>query len=207
MTIEYLIKGMILGLSIAAPLGPIGILCINRTILFGKCIGMISGLGAATADAIYGMIASIGLTFVSIIIVNQQHWFQLVGAIFLSYLGFRIFTSKNAYETTSAPKNMHMKAFTSTLFLTLTNPMTILSFATVFSGLGIASNNVVFTSKMLLVVGVFLGSSLWWVFLSSTVDKFHIHLNQFSIIINKISGVILFIFSIWSFYEVLLGSV
>ena len=203
MAIEFFLKGVILGLSIAAPLGPIGILCIRRTLTYGKYTGIVSGLGAASADAVYGFIASIGLTFVTSLIINQQHWFQLIGAIFLGYLGIRIFTSKNSYETSTTMKNQHMKAFSTTFILTLTNPMTILSFAAIFSGLGIANTTIALTPKVLLVVGVFLGSSLWWIFLSLIVSSIKNQITGFTFVINKLSGVILLAFSLWSFYEVL----
>ena len=205
MEIEFLLKGVILGLGIAAPLGPIGILCIRRTLTYGKYTGIISGLGAATADAFYGLIASIGLTFVTSLFIEQQHWFQLVGALFLSYLGIRIFTAKESHEMVTTLEKQHFRAFSTTFLLTLTNPMTILSFAAIFSGLGIANTTVEFAPKVLLVVGVFLGSSLWWVFLSLIVSLIKNRITRFTFLINKVSGVILLAFSLWAFYEVLTG--
>lgn len=203
MASEFLLKGLIIGLSIAAPVGPIGILCIRRTLEYGKLVGVISGLGAATADGIYGLIASFGLTVLTNVLVNQQFWFQIIGGIFLGYLGVKTYKAKPSNTVDKNKKKQNMKAFATTFFLTITNPMTILSFIVLFSGLGIANSNIDLLIKLIFVFGVFLGSVLWWLFLSNFVSLLKNRINEFSLIINKTSGFILLSFSLWSFFEVL----
>lgn len=203
MTSEFLLKGLIIGFSIAAPVGPIGILCIRRTLEYGKLAGVVSGLGAATADGIYGLIASLGLTVLTSVLINQQFWFQIIGGIFLGYLGGKTYKSKPSNILAKGKKKQNMKAFVTTFFLTITNPMTILSFIALFSGLGIANSNIDIITKLVFVFGVFSGSVLWWLFLSIIVNLLKNRINEFSLIINKTSGLILLSFSLWSFYEVL----
>lgn len=169
MDIAFFLKGLILGFSIAAPVGPIGLLCIQRTLEGGRLLGLVTGLGAATADAAYGSVAGFSLTFVSRFLVNQQGWLGLVGGLFLIYLGVRILFSRPAEEAAPAQHNGLGKAYASTLFLTLTNPMTILSFTAVFAGLGIGAVRGDYYSAAFLVAGVFCGSALWWLLLSGGV--------------------------------------
>lgn len=164
---EFLLRGIILGFSIAAPVGPIGVLCIRRTLSNGRISGFVSGLGAATADAIYASIAGFGMTFVSSALVSQQGGLRFVGGVFLCYLGIKTFVGKPAVDSDTANEKGLASAYVSTFFLTLTNPLTILSFAAIFAGLGVLNSN--YFSAATLVVGVFLGSLLWWFLLSSGV--------------------------------------
>jgi threonine/homoserine/homoserine lactone efflux protein len=141
MDIIFLLKGLLIGFSIAAPVGPIGVLCIRRTLTEGRLTGLLSGLGAATADACYGCIAGFGLTVISSLLIRQQFWLSLIGGLFLCYLGGKTFLAKPA-ETTSEPASTSfVGAYASTLFLTLTNPATILSFVAIFAGLGLANTS------------------------------------------------------------------
>jgi len=198
----FLLRGLIIGISIAAPVGPIGVLCIRRTLANGRASGFFSGLGAATADACYGSVAAFGLTFISSLLVGQQFWFRLIGGVFLCYLGVKTWLEKPASiaereknkfakpdgtpadagleevpiteihrnsEESGNPRGL-LADYLSTFFLTLTNPMTILSFAAIFAGLGIASSDGSFLSALILVSGVFLGSGLWWLILSSATN-------------------------------------
>ena len=134
----FFLKGLLIGFSIAAPVGPIGLLCIQRTIANGRTSGLVTGLGAATADGLYGVVAAFGLTAISSFPVGQQFWFRLVGGIFLLYLGTKAFLSKPAGKAATSSQGSLFSAYGSTVFLTITNPMTILSFAAVFAGLGLA---------------------------------------------------------------------
>src|SRR5205809_451250 len=127
MDATFLIKGFLLGLSIAAPVGPVGALCIRRTLAEGRFVGLVSGLGAATADGIYGAIAGFGLTVISSVLISQQGWLKLIGGLFLFYLGGKTFLSSPATQAAVANGKGLLGAYTSTFFLTLTNPITILS--------------------------------------------------------------------------------
>ena len=167
MDIAFLIKGVVIGFSIAAPVGPIGILCIRRTLAEGRVSGLVTGLGAATADALYGAAAGFGLTSLSLFLMAQQLWLRLVGGVFLLYLGIRTFLARPAEESAPTKAASLPGAFASTFLLTLANPMTILSFAAIFAGLGIASTGGSHTAAAMLVLGVFLGSAFWWLILST----------------------------------------
>lgn len=168
MGIGFLVKGLVIGFSIAAPVGPIGALCVRRTLAEGRRIGLASGLGAASADMVYGAMAAFGLTAVSDFLVGQQMWFGLVGGVFLLYLGVRTFVAPPSRDAPSASASGLLRAYGSTFVLTLSNPVTILAFAAIFAGLGVTvgADHV---SAALLVLGVFLGSAAWWVILSTGV--------------------------------------
>jgi len=192
MNISFLLRGLIIGFSIAAPVGPIGVLCIRRTLAEGRFSGLVSGLGAATADAIYGCIAGFGLASISSVLVGFQAWLRLVGGVFLCYLGIRTFLSKPADQAASAKVNGLVGAYASTFFLTLTNPMTILSFAAIFAGLGVDSAGGGYASAAVLVLGVFMGSALWWFILSGGVSLFRARFNpNWLRWVNRISGIII----------------
>lgn len=172
-------RGWLLGLAIAAPVGPIGILCIKRSLTQGWRFGLASGLGAATADGIYGCIAGFGLIALSQFLVEQQFWLRLVGGLFLIYLSIRAMAEAWASQTadkSSATENQPgqpnlfqpqlLAAYGSTLALTLTNPVTILSFAAIFAGVGATTTQ---GNAGWLISGVFCGSASWWLLLCSGV--------------------------------------
>jgi len=192
MDLNFLLQGLIIGFSIAAPVGPIGILCIRRTLNGGRISGLVSGLGAATADSIYGCVAGFGLAFISNFLVKQQIWLHLIGGAFLCYLGIKTLLAKPANQAAAARENGLLGEYASTFFLTLTNPMTIISFAAIFAGLGLASTRGNYGSAGILVLGVFMGSALWWLVLSSGVGIFRKKFNTNSLQwVNWISGLII----------------
>jgi len=199
MEATFFFSGLIIGFSIAAPVGPIGVLCIRRTLVNGRVSGFVSGLGAATADALYGCVAGFGLTFISSFLIGQQVWFSLIGGVFLLYLGIRTFLARPSEEAASDRGSGLLAAYGSTFFLTLTNPVTILAFAAIFAGLGIASRAGDYLSAGILVSGVFLGSALWWFILSAGVGlvrrKFDLQVLRW---VNRISGLIIIGFGLIS---------
>ena len=170
MDLGLYLKGFIMGFSIAAPVGPVGLLCIRRTLANGRLSGFVSGLGAATADGIYGLIAGFGLTFVAAALVEQQFWLRLIGGAFLIYLGARTFLAHPAAEPAALKASGLWMDYFSTLAVTLTNPLTILAFAAVFAGLGFTSGQRYDQSVVGLVLGVFSGSAAWWLLLSLGVS-------------------------------------
>lgn len=195
----FLIKGIVLGLSIAAPVGPIGVLCIRRTLANGMVIGFISGLGAATADAIYGFIAALGISAVSAFFLDHQSYLRVIGGVFLLYLGYTTFKSLPAKVAANASGEGLIGAYVSTLFLTITNPLTIMSFAAVFAGLGVGAIGENYISSIFLVIGVFLGSMLWWLILSGMVNVLRHNFNQNRLkLVNQLSGLIITAFGISS---------
>jgi len=192
MDFSFFIKGLVFGFSIAAPVGPIGILCIRRSLAAGWTAGLLTGLGAATADAFYGCVAGFGLAGISGFLVGRQAWIQTFGGLFLCWLGIRIFlTATNARTATKSPDGVAI-GYLSALFLTLTNPMTILSFVAVFAGMGLGSAGGDHTAAGCLVAGVFAGSMAWWVVLSSASSLFNTRINP-SVMgwINRLCGAVL----------------
>ena len=193
------LRGLLIGISIAAPVGPIGVLCIRRTLAEGRLSGFVSGMGAASADAIYGIIAGFGLTFISGFLVAQQDWLRLFGGIFLCFLGIRTFLSTPSDDAVQAKSRGLLGNYFSIFFLTLTNPMTILSFAAIFAGLGLAASPGDYLSASLLVLGVFSGSALWWLLLSFGVSLFRERVtSQWMLWINRFSGGIVLAFGIFA---------
>jgi threonine/homoserine/homoserine lactone efflux protein len=187
------LRGLLIGVSIAAPVGPIGLLCIRRTLADGRRVGFVSGLGAASADAFYGAVAGFGLTVVSGALVHGQLPLRLVGGAFLCYLGVRTFLTRPAGTTVAvAGRRGLLGAYLSTLGLTLTNPSTILSFAAIFAGLGLGSAGSDYASAGALVAGVFIGSALWWLILSGTAGAIRGRLTPSGLQwVNRLSGVLL----------------
>jgi threonine/homoserine/homoserine lactone efflux protein len=195
----FFLKGLLIGFSIAAPVGPIGLLCIQRTITYGRRSGLVTGLGAATADGLYGAVAAFGLTAISGFLVGQQFWFRLIGGLFLLFLGIKAFLSKPAGKSVSSSQNSLFSDYASTVLLTITNPMTILSFAAVFAGLGLAAAGGSPVSPAMMVAGVILGSTLWWFGLSAGVSLLGSRLNRGPLsIVNRLSGAILMGFGIFA---------
>jgi threonine/homoserine/homoserine lactone efflux protein len=197
-------KGLLIGFSIAAPVGPIGLLCIQRTTAYGRKSGLVTGLGAATADGLYGAVAAFGLTTISSFLVGQQFWFRLVGGTFLLNLGVKAFLSKPAEEAATSSHESLFLDYGSTVILTVTNPMTILSFAAVFAGLGLAGSGGGHASAPLMIAGVVLGSALWWFVLSAGVSLFQAKFSSNSLkFMNRTSGAILIGFAVFAFASLL----
>lgn len=193
-TLPALLKGLVIGLSIAAPVGPIGLLCIRRTLAGGPAHGFASGLGAATADAVYGAIAGFGVALVTDALIGGQVALKLFGGLMLLYLGWTTLRARPAERPAEAKGAAGLAgAYASTFLLTLANPATILSFAAVFGGLGVASGASDSTTvAAVLVAGVFVGSALWWLALSASVGAFRRRVTPAAMLwINRASGAVL----------------
>jgi threonine/homoserine/homoserine lactone efflux protein len=188
-----LLRGLLVGLSIAAPVGPIGLLCIRRTLAHGRSQGLASGLGAATADAVYGCIAGFGLMAVGDIFLHWTRWLQLVGGAYLIYLGVRTFAPPVQEVGPDRRWQGVAGAYGSTFALTLANPVTIMAFVAVLVGLGLAEHDI--AGAGLLVLGVFLGSALWWVALTTAVGLLR-RWTTAGVLrwINRVSGVVIVAF-------------
>lgn len=159
------LKGLAFGFLLAATVGPLWILCFRRTLAHGRLFGFVSGMGVATADAIYGCIAAFGLTAVSGFLLAQKVWLAAIGGAFLCWLGVKTLLSHPGDRPAEVPAGNLAVAYTSTLALTLTNPATILAFVAIFAGLGLASSTS-YAEAALIVLGVVLGSAFWWVLLA-----------------------------------------
>jgi threonine/homoserine/homoserine lactone efflux protein len=186
------LEGLLVGFSIAAPVGPIGVLCIRRTLAEGRASGLATGLGAATADALYGCVAGFGLTWISALLVGQQEWIRIVGGAFLLALGWRTFTAAPAERAAAGASRSLAADYGSTFALTLTNPATILSFVAVFAGLGLGSSVHGPAAATTLVIGVFAGSAAWWLLLSGGVSVFRARFDTRALRwVNRLSGAVI----------------
>ena len=199
MDINFYVRGLLIGLSIAATVGPMSVLCIQRTLNKGQLYGLVSGLGIATADGVYGSIAAFGLTLITNFLIHEQIWIRLIGGLFLMYLGVKTILSRPPERAAALTMktNSYLGAYTSTFLLTLTNPLTILSFAAIFAGIGVGSASKSFFSATAVVLGVFSGSTLWWIILTSAISLLRKKINsQLLLWINRISGAIITLFGI-----------
>jgi len=195
MTPALLIRGIVIGFSIAAPVGPIGVLCIRRTLADGRAAGLATGLGAATADAIYGCLAAFGLTVVTHALLGAGIWIRVIGGAFLAYLGIQTLLARPSDDAARTGGIGLFGAYASTFALTLTNPMTILSFLAVFAALGVGTTHPEPLAAVTLVIGVFLGSALWWLTLSGGVTLLRARFDARRLRwVNWISGLILIAF-------------
>ncbi|HKW50324.1 MAG TPA: LysE family translocator [Candidatus Eisenbacteria bacterium] len=189
MSWSYLVRGIVIGFSIAAPVGPIGVLCIRRTLADGRAAGFVTGLGAATADAIYGFLAAFGLTALTDFLVGGQTFIRLVGGAFLLYLGIRTIRAEPAERAARMRGSGLFGAYATTFLLTLTNPMTILSFVAIFATIGIGTSRSHPPAPASLVLGVFLGSALWWLSLSGTMGVLRSRFDAQGLRwVNRVSG-------------------
>jgi threonine/homoserine/homoserine lactone efflux protein len=197
-----------MGFAIAAPVGPIGVLCIRRTLAEGWLTGFLTGLGAATADGFYGGVAAFGLTAISGVLVAEQGVIRVVGGLLLCYLGVRTLLAKPALEAASARRGRGLLgAYATTVGLTLTNPATIISFAAVFAGLGLANAaGSTVAAPGLLTLGVLLGSACWWLLLRGGVNLLHSRLTTGALRwVNRLSGVILLVFGVAALLSGIMG--
>jgi threonine/homoserine/homoserine lactone efflux protein len=188
-------QGLVLGFTIAAAVGPISLLVMRRTLAHGQVYGLASGMGVATADAAYGAVAAFGLTAITSVLVGARVALALIGGAFMLYLGWKTFTSrpKEVAEATDRPGLVG--AFASIFGLTITNPSTILSFAAIFAGLGVVGSGG--AGAALLTLGVFCGSGLWWVVLTTLFTVLRTKVTVRGLIwANRISGIVLLGFGV-----------
>ncbi|MBO0735044.1 MAG: LysE family transporter [Alphaproteobacteria bacterium] len=196
MLLVFLLKGIAVGIVIAVPVGPVGVLCVRRTIFQGTVAGFASGLGASTADALFGFIAAFGLTFVSDWLMGYQYWLRIFGGCYLLYVGGCALLVKPQVRTNLEAESENLfRHFLSTFALTLTNPITILAFLGIFAAVGLTGNEATFGRAAILVLGVWLGSLVWWLALSFGLGLFFLRSlgPRHLVWINRSSGTILFL--------------
>ena len=195
MDLTFFARGLAVGFTVAAAVGPISLLTIRRTLAHGRLYGLVSGLGVALADASYGGIAAFGLTAITSVLVGARVLLGVVGGAFLVWLAIRTIRARPAEAADMADRPGLAAAFLSIYGLTMTNPMTILSFAGIFAGLGLAGHGG--AEAALLTLGVFLGSSLWWVGLTAVVGRLRGRVTPRALgWVNRVSGAVLFVFGV-----------
>lgn len=196
-------KGLLIGFAIAVPVGPIGFLCLRRTLVYGRITGFVSGLGAATADALYGLVAAFGLTAISAFLLRMETWLQLFGGLFLVGLGLKTALanppSTGSGETPLPPKQRSWHAaYLSTLALTLASPATIIAFVAIFAGVGLGVTAGKPLHALELVAGVFSGSAAWWLALSLGAGVLRDRLHARSLhVMHVISGLCIMALGLW----------
>ena len=198
-------KGFGIGFGIAAAVGPISLLCIRSTLTHGQIAGLAIGLGAALADAAYGFIAAFGLTFVSDFLLAHQSALRLFGGLFLIYLGLKAFFAKSDLKEATLKRSGLLNTVIGTFFLTMANPLTIIMFLALFTGIGFDTENSNYLAPSLLVAGVFIGALTWWIILTSFLKLFHARMNQRVLnIINICSGILIATFGALSILSLLI---
>ena len=199
------VNGIIIGLVLAAPVGPVGILCVQRALTEGRLHGLLSGLGAAVGDALYGAVAAFGVSAVAMWVADHLTALRLVGGAILLLLAMKSFLARPRGPTRKIEQRVHTESlvqdFVSALLLTVTNPVTLVAFAAIIVAMGDTLEG----GALPLVIGVFLGSAAWWLALSSSVELFRAHIDTaFQIWVNRISGAILFALGVGAIASVVL---
>jgi threonine/homoserine/homoserine lactone efflux protein len=188
--------GMAIGIIVAAPVGPVGILCVNRTLSRGRVSGFVSGLGAVTGDGFYAAVAAYGIRVITSFMSVNSMWFKLAGGFFLALVGIRIILSKADMRLSgTGPKTLAENYF-SAMMITLGNPVTVVIFGTVFAAMGLGAPGTGFWDSTAMVAGIVSGSTLCWFILSGVVDALRARF-KFTVLtlFNRVSGAILIGFS------------
>ena len=209
MNLQYILDGIIIGFSASVPLGPIGVLCIQRTLNKGRMSGLFSGLGAAFSDTIYAIIAGFSLSFIVSFIEERLMIIQIFGAIVLIFLGVRIFLSNPAVQLRKQKKGKGnlFQDFISTFFITISNPLAIFLFLAFFASFGSVKPGDNVINHLILIGGVFGGASLWWFILSSVINLFRSKINLRRLWwLNKIAGATIVVLVIIAFVIFLIDS-
>jgi threonine/homoserine/homoserine lactone efflux protein len=180
---------MIIGIVLAAPVGPIALICIQRTLAEGRLHGIISGIGVATADICYAAVAAFGLALISDFLLARQWFFRLFGGIALIAIGIRIFLSTPPDATVKPECESFFRDYYTMFALTIANPLTILFFTIIIPGFGVVIAGNSFVSPGGFVIGVFTGEVLWWAFLCGTLGSIRSYLNRAHLhLINRLAG-------------------
>lgn len=199
-SVEIILKGMLVGLIVSAPMGPIGVLCVQKTINKGRFQGFISGLGAATADTTYAVLATFGVTFITDFLSRNQLLFQIAGVVVLLFLGFKMLLKNpiQEYRYYRTPRRTGILGdYISVFFLTVSNPLTIIFFGVAFSMLGLMGDESTLSNGITLVWSIFAGAVIWWFTLTYVIDIFRKHFRLRSIVwLNRISGIAIIVLSL-----------
>ena len=192
----FFIEGFIIGVFIAAPVGPVGILCINRTLSQGRKAGFISGLGAVTVDGFYAAVAAYGISVITSFMSDNSLWIRLVGGIFLAIIGAKIILTEIDFTLSEDKTGSSAENYASSAIVTVSNPLTVVLFGAIFASLGLGGPGTGFLDSTAMVAGVVAGSALCWFILSSLVDMLRSRF-RFSVLktFNRISGAVLIGFS------------
>ena len=197
MEISPFIQGIIIGLTLAVPVGPISLLCIRRAVDGGRLHGIVSGFGVATADSFYAAVVVLGLTVVSGVIIAQQVFFRAITGIVLVFVGMKVFHSVPSEPGKDGGQDSFAKDYLSLLAIAIANPMTILFFLVVLPGFGVVLGVMSLLTSLEFVLGVFSGSAMWWIILCGAVGSVRSRITTTNLrLINRGSGAIIVLFGI-----------
>jgi threonine/homoserine/homoserine lactone efflux protein len=186
------IHGIIIGIALAAPVGPIALICVRRTLANGRMHGIISGMGVATADIVYAAVTAFGFALISEFLLARQWFFRLFGGIALIAVGIRIFLRVPPDITTPPDQSSYFKDFASMFALAIANPLTILFFTIVIPAFGVVISGDSVISPAIFIIGVFFGEAIWWIFLCGSLGTVRTYLNRAHLhLINRLSGMII----------------
>ncbi len=205
MDISLFFKGFLVGLIISAPLGPVGVLCIQRTINDGRLSGIVSGIGAAVGDSIFAIIAAFGLTFISGLLTTNEFWIKVIGGLILLYFGLRVYIAKPRDCSENGNNVNHFGTFGSALLLTLSNPLVIISILAIFAVLGIVNPTANYGSTALLVLGVFSGAVCMYLLVCNFFFNHRVRIaKKGEFLLNKVTGLFILACGGYAFLSLLL---
>ncbi len=196
----FFFKGLAIGAIIAMPFGPVGMLCLSRAIAMGLRVGLLSGVGAAAADAFYGAVAAFGLTFVSDFLATHARLLQIGGGLFLVGMGLRLALDTAPPKPADVPQRRYAGAFLSVFLLTLTNPLTVVGFLAIFAGFGLGQVETRVSEASAVVAGVFCGSMVWWAAIAFGGKLLRLRLLSRMRTIKRVSGGMIAIFGLWAVF-------
>jgi len=192
MDFSLFVQGIVIGLTLAVPVGPIALICIHRTVSDGRLHGILSGMGVATSDSFYAAITVLGLTFISGVIISQQYLFRFLAGIVLILVGIRIFMSVPLCVSIKTVHETYLKDYLSMVAIAIANPLTLIFFLIMLPGFGIVIDCTSFVSAAEFVAGVFFGSTVWWIILCGAIGSMRTHLGGKTLrLINRVSGILI----------------
>lgn len=192
MDISLFVQGIIIGLTLAVPVGPLSLICIQRTVKEGRFHGIFSGIGVATADSFYAAVTFLGLTVISGLIITQQYLFRFLAGVVLILIGIRVFLSIPSALSAKTQHESYLKDYLSMVALAIANPLTLVFFLVILPGYGVVIQATSFVSAAEFVAGVFFGSTVWWVVLCGSLGSVRSHLTTANLaMINRLSGLLI----------------
>jgi threonine/homoserine/homoserine lactone efflux protein len=192
LVVSSFVQGIIIGLTLAVPVGPLSLICIQRTVTDGRLHGIFSGSGVATADSFYAAVTFLGLTVISGLIIAQQYLFRFIAGIVLILIGIRVFLSMPPVISARSDHETYLKDYLSMVALAIANPLTLVFFLVILPGYGVVINGTSYLSAAEFVAGVFFGSVLWWVVLCGAIGSVRTRISSQNLrSINRVSGVLI----------------
>jgi len=192
MDVSLFVQGIIIGLTLAVPVGPLALICIQRTVTEGRLHGIFSGIGVATADSFYAAVTFLGLTFISGLIIAQQYLFRFLAGVVLILLGIRVFLSIPSAISANTEHETYLKDYLSMVALAIANPLTLVFFLVILPGYGVVIYGIDSLSAAEFVAGVFFGSTVWWIVLCGSIGSVRSRISTANLaLINRVSGLLI----------------